>query len=71
MNKVSPKVLIHSKWSKLQPIRKEQHFIVTKVTFDEDRKVSECIIEAVMSKNAHAINWRDLKDSHHWCTRWV
>ena len=70
MNKINPKVLIHSKWTKLEVTHKEKHFIVTLVTFDEDQKVIECEIEAVMSKNSYAIEWRELKQSDKWQMGW-
>ncbi len=70
MNRVSPKALLHSKWTKIMIKNKEKHFIITKVTFDEDQAVIECIIEAVISKNDYKINWRDLKDSTLWKMGW-
>jgi tryptophan-rich hypothetical protein len=70
MNKINPKVLIHSKWTKVEITNKEKHFVVTKVTFDEDQKVIDCIIEAAMTKKEYAINWRDLKDSSQWRLGW-
>jgi len=70
MNKISPKTLIHSKWTKMEVINKEKHFAVIKVTFDDDQNVIECIIQAVMSNNEYEINWRDLKDSAMWKLGW-
>jgi len=70
MNKVSPKALLNSKWTKVKVENKEKHFIITKVEFDEDKKVVLCVIEAVMSRNEYEINWRDLKDSQCWKTGW-
>jgi len=70
MNKISPKTLIHSKWTKMEVINKEKHFVVIKVTFDDDQNVIECIIQAVMSNNEYEINWRDLKDSAMWKLGW-
>jgi tryptophan-rich hypothetical protein len=49
---------------------KEKHFVITKVSFDEEQSVVECIIEAVMSHNEYSINWRDLKDSSLWKIGW-
>jgi len=70
MNKVSPKALIHSKWTKVDVSNKEKHFIITVIKFDEDQKVVECLIEAVMTKNAYALDWRELKDSNIWKMGW-
>lgn len=71
MNKISPKALIHSKWTKVIVNNKEKHFAVTKISFDEDQKVIECIIQAVISNNEYEINWRDLKDNKIWKVGWV
>lgn len=70
MNKVNPKVLLHSKWTKMKVINKEKHFVITKVRVDEEQRVIECIIEAVISHNQYEINWRDLKNSLDWKIGW-
>ncbi len=70
MNKISPKALLHSKWSKIDITNKEKHFIVTKVTFNEDQQVIECVIEAVLTNNEYLINWRELKLSDKWAVGW-
>lgn len=70
MNKVSPKALLHSKWTKLKIENKEKHFVINKVTFDEEQRIVECIIEAVINNNEYAINWRDLKNSKQWKIGW-
>jgi tryptophan-rich hypothetical protein len=70
MNKINPKTLINSKWTKVEVDNKEKHFIITVVKFDEQQNVNECLIEAVMSKNEYAIDWRDLKLSNLWRIGW-
>ncbi len=70
MNTINPKVLLHSKWTKVEVTKKEKHFVVTKVTFDEEQKVTECVIEAVITKNQYNINWRDLKHLAQWRMGW-
>ena len=35
MNKVSPKVLLHSKWTKTKVVNKEKHFEITEIEFDD------------------------------------
>ncbi|PKG83178.1 TIGR02450 family Trp-rich protein [Colwellia sp. 75C3] len=70
MNKVNPKALIHSKWTKVEVTNKEKHFIITEVKFDEDQKVVDCVIEAVMTKKDYAIDWRELKLSDTWQIGW-
>ena len=70
MNKVSPKSLLHSKWTKVDVENKEKHFVIVKTLFDEEQRVIECLIEAVMSKNQYSINWRDLKKPTDWKIGW-
>lgn len=69
-NKVSPKSLTSSKWTKKQVTNKEKHFIVTKVKYDDDQNVTECILQAVITKNEYAINWRELKNEQVWLFGW-
>lgn len=44
--------------------------MVTKVEYNEDQSVEQCIIEAVITKQEYTINWRDLKDSAQWQQGW-
>ncbi|MGO2131168.1 MAG: TIGR02450 family Trp-rich protein [Pseudoalteromonas prydzensis] len=70
MNKITPKKLLHSKWTAVSPVNKEKHFMITDMEFDEEGVVISCIIEAVMSKRSMAINWQDLKDQQRWLQGW-
>ena len=70
MNRVNPKVLLHSKWTATQPQHKEKHFTITEVEFDEDKAVIRCIIQAVITLNEYEINWRDLKQPAIWRQGW-
>lgn len=70
MNKLNPKSLIHSKWTKVEVNNKEKHFVITVVKFDENQTVVKCIIEAVITKNEYAIDWRELKLSSMWRMGW-
>lgn len=70
MNKVSVKALLHSKWTKITVKNKEKHFIITKVSVDENQVITECLIEAVINHNEYSINWRDLKNSEIWKVGW-
>ena len=38
--------------------------------FDEDKKVTRCVIQAVYSNNEYEINWRDLKQPTLWRQGW-
>lgn len=70
MNKVMPKKLLNSKWTKMVVKNKEKHFIITEVEFDETQKVEHCLIQAVINHNDYAIDWRDLKDPQQWKAGW-
>lgn len=70
MNKINPKKLLNSKWTAVTPVKKEKHFIVSEVEFDEENLVVSCNIEALISKRSIPINWRDLKDDSNWLQGW-
>jgi tryptophan-rich hypothetical protein len=70
MNKINPKALLRSKWTKVTVNNKEKHFIITEITFDELQKVNHCLIEAVMTKNQYPIDWRQLKNTDIWRIGW-
>ena len=70
MNKVNPKKLLNSKWTAVAPNKKEKHFIVIEVEFDEEGIVVLCSIEALMSKRSISIDWYDLKDDNNWIHGW-
>ena len=72
MNRVSPKKLLLSKWTAVQPIAKQKHFLVSKVILPEDplQAIELIEIEAVYSKQTKTIAWRDLLNSDHWIQGW-
>jgi tryptophan-rich hypothetical protein len=70
MNVISPKKLINSKWTRVSPLNKERHFIVTKVEFNENSTINHCLIEAVITKRVEEINWSELKDDNAWKHGW-
>lgn len=70
MNKINPKKLLNSKWTAVTPTRKEKHFMVIEIEFDEEDAVVSCCLEAVMSKRSVSINWHDLKDDSCWLHGW-
>ncbi|MBB1439513.1 TIGR02450 family Trp-rich protein [Shewanella sp. SG41-4] len=70
MNRIHPKKLLHSKWTRVEVINKLKHFNIIKVKYDEEQNVIECIIRAEMNAQEFAINWRDLKNSQLWQIGW-
>ena len=70
VNPINPRKLLNSKWTAVNPARKEKHFVVTDVVFDEDGAVLNCLIDAVISRRAERIDWRELKNRGHWLQGW-
>ena len=70
MNQINPKKLLNSKWTKVFPTKKEKHFLITELKYDENELISDCLIEAIISKNNESIDWNDLKDSNKWQQGW-
>jgi len=72
MNPLSPKKLLLSKWTAIQPIAKQKHFLVSKVILPEppSEKIEFVEIEAVMTKRVSLIAWRDLMNSDLWLQGW-
>ena len=70
MNSISPKKLLHSKWTAVKPLNKQKHFMVTDVEFDEFGAVIACYIEAIISNELLEIDWHDLKDTSRWLCGW-
>jgi tryptophan-rich hypothetical protein len=71
MNELNIKKLQNSKWTAVVPKKKEKHFIVTEVEYNEEGQITSCQIEAVYSKRQEYINWQDLKLKHLWKPGWV
>ncbi len=70
MNRINPKKLLHSKWTAVSPVRKELHFMVTEVGFDEEGSVDSCLLEAVLTKRTQSIDWHVLQDEGKWLHGW-
>jgi tryptophan-rich hypothetical protein len=69
---LSPKKLLHTKWTAADPRNREKHFLVTKVI--EPRVPGAPIefveVEAVYTKRASVIRWRELQDPSVWRQGW-
>ena len=70
MNQINPKKLLNSKWTKVFPTKKEKHFLITELKYDENELISDCLIEAIISKRNESIDWNELKDSNKWQQGW-
>ena len=72
-NALSARKLLHAKWTAVAPTHKEKHFLVTKVIepVPPGSPVVSVEIEAVYSKRARIIGWRELTDATQWRRGWV
>ncbi|MEM6985457.1 MAG: TIGR02450 family Trp-rich protein [Pseudomonadota bacterium] len=71
MNRLSPKKLLHSKWTAVKPIGKAKHFMVVELELDESGKLTRCLLQAVVTKRTRWLPWRELKDQSDWLQGWV
>ncbi len=71
MIRLSPKKLLHTKWTAVVPVRKEKHFLVTAVHEDAAGVPQTVTLEAVHSKRERQVEWRALRDAEQWRQGWV
>lgn len=73
MNPLNPKKLRLSKWTAVQPVRKDKHFLVTRVVLPDavGAPIEWVEIEAVFSQAQQTIRWRALHDDTVWKQGWV
>ena len=70
MNSINPKKLLNSKWTAVNPVNKEKHFLITELELDEEGGVVRCLIEAVRSNRSAPIEWEELKNGDNWLQGW-
>jgi tryptophan-rich hypothetical protein len=70
VNKINPKKLLNSKWTAVNPVNKEKHFLVTELEFDEEDNVVHCLLVAVISNRSEPIEWTALKNDGTWLQGW-
>jgi tryptophan-rich hypothetical protein len=69
--RISPKKLLLSKWTALTPIKREKHFLVTRVIVpDEGAPITEVELQAVHSGRTQTIAWKMLEDAATWVVGW-
>ena len=73
MNPLNPKKLLLSKWTAVTPVKKQKHFLVSRVIqpLVPTDPVELVEIEAVFSKATQVIAWRDLQNEDVWRQGWV
>ncbi|MDO9141597.1 MAG: TIGR02450 family Trp-rich protein [Methylobacter sp.] len=70
MNQINPNKLLHSKWTAVEPKRKERHFMVTQLIRADNGDIIACELEAVINHRIYQLNWQALKDSSCWLMGW-
>ena len=70
MNRINPDKLLNSKWTAVDPVNRQRHFIVTGLIQSDDGLVTGCKIEAVLTRKVTELDWRELKDSDRWTIGW-
>ncbi len=79
MNPIQPNKLMLSKWTAVEVVAKQKHFLVSKVYLSEPQEgqlvmnaqVEFVELEAVYTKAKRKIAWRELADSAIWKQGWV
>lgn len=69
---VNPKKLLLSKWTAVNPVAKQKHFLVSKIITPEmpDQQIEFVEIEAIYGKKTRQIAWRELTDTDVWIQGW-
>ena len=72
-NPLSPKKLHLSKWTAVQPLNREKHFVVVRVIepVPPAVRIEQVELEAVHSGRVLQLHWRDLTDPRVWRQGWV
>lgn len=70
---LSPKKLLLTKWTAVQPRNREKHFLVTQVIEPEPpaTRIELIEIQAVHSGRSEILPWRALTDPAVWTRGWV
>jgi tryptophan-rich hypothetical protein len=72
-NPVHPKKLLMSKWTAVNPLSREKHFMVVQVIEPkiEGAPIEKIVIEAVISRRQKTIHWRSLTNGSEWQRGWI
>jgi tryptophan-rich hypothetical protein len=70
VNRINPEKLMKSKWTAVNPVNRQRHFIVTGVQINDEGFVVCCELEAVITRKAAQIDWCELKDASRWRMGW-
>lgn len=61
---------MNSKWTAVNPVNDEKHFLVTRLEMDKRGEVAHCQMEAVISNRSILIDWKELEDTKDWIQGW-
>lgn len=75
MTAIQPKKLLLSKWTAVEVVARQKHFLVTRLIYPEGLEDKQMVpesveIEAVYSKVRQEISWRELQDESRWIRGW-
>lgn len=76
MRRLNPKKLLLSKWTAVNPVNREMHFLIRSVVVPEgqpggiDTPLEQFELEAIHSGRTQLIHWRDLQDETKWIQGW-
>ena len=70
-NPVNFKKVVGSKWTAVQPIDREKHFLVVDWVRDLDgMPTDEVQLEAVLTHRVRTLHWRELEKTETWRIGW-
>ena len=70
VNQINPEKLGRSKWTAVNPVNRQRHFIVTRLIRDDNRRIIQCELEAVTNRQVFTIDWQELKNTSRWMMGW-
>jgi tryptophan-rich hypothetical protein len=70
-NPVNRRKLPGSKWTAVEPVDREKHFLVLDWVRDETgRPTDRIVIEAILTNRVRELHWRELEDPAGWRIGW-
>lgn len=70
--RINPRKLMLSKWTAVNPVNREKHFIVTRVVQPDqpDEPIEWIDLQAIHSRRTQTVRWQVLLDSEKWQQGW-
>ena len=72
-HQLNPKKLLLSKWTAVNSVDKEKHFLVTRVINPEaaPHRIELVELEAVLTRRSFTLPWAELTDKQQWLQGWL